>query len=210
LVTSRHPCGRTTGKANQRPSPPSRRRGPAALANDAGGRRGQASSSGSGGGHRCHARASLVLAGRALRVSVAPIPDGDPRTTAVGREGRLSCAIAGASWLSGVPGRAFQARDRRGHTGATSGPQSAGPQRTTPVTTGSPFAQLPGTDGQASQVASTARRSLARRNAVKAWGWTPAAARPRPADRGQRMLWPSAANQLSLGQRFTRAIPAGP
>jgi hypothetical protein len=59
---------------------------PSAAANEAGGRRGRASPSGSACNHRRPARASLVLAGRALRVPVASVPDGQPRTTAVGME----------------------------------------------------------------------------------------------------------------------------
>jgi hypothetical protein len=59
-----------------------------ALANEASGRRGRTSPSGSACDHRCHACASLVLAGRALRVPVAMVPDGSPRTIAVDREAR--------------------------------------------------------------------------------------------------------------------------
>ena len=53
------------------------------LANEASGRRGRASPSGSACDHRCYSRASLVLAGRALRVPVATVPHGPPRTTAI-------------------------------------------------------------------------------------------------------------------------------
>ena len=56
--------------------------------------------------------------------------------------GALACAIGVASGWDDGTGRAFQARDRWGHTGATSGPRTTGSQRTTAVTTGQTTAQL--------------------------------------------------------------------
>jgi hypothetical protein len=60
-------------------------RGPAALANEASGHRGRASPSGGACDHRRHGGARLALAGRALRVPVAPASCGHSRTTTVGR-----------------------------------------------------------------------------------------------------------------------------
>jgi hypothetical protein len=60
-------------------------------------------------------------------------------------------------------GRAFQARDRRGHIRATSGPRTTGSQRITPVTTGLHRRISPGGLHQAPQVATTALRSLTRK-----------------------------------------------
>jgi hypothetical protein len=49
-----------------------------------------------------------------------------------------------ASGVNGPPGRAFQACDRWGHIGATPGPRTTGSQRTTPVNTGPPSAEVTG------------------------------------------------------------------
>jgi hypothetical protein len=54
----------------------------------------------------------------------------------------LTCAIGVGSRLSGLPGRAFQARDRWGHIRATSGPRTTRSQRTTTVIIGPPSTQL--------------------------------------------------------------------
>jgi hypothetical protein len=57
-------------------------------------------------------------------------------------EERLSCGIGVASGQDDGAGRAFQARDRWGHIGATSGPQTTGSQRTTTVTSGPASSQV--------------------------------------------------------------------
>jgi hypothetical protein len=41
----------------------------------------------------------------------------------------LTCGIGVASGMEGLPGRAFQARDRWAHIWAISGPRTTGPQR---------------------------------------------------------------------------------
>jgi hypothetical protein len=74
----------------------------------------------------------LVLPGRARSI-------GNWRSLAVnnGRsEDTLTCAIGVGSGRDDGTGRAFQARDRWGHIGATSGPRTTGSQRTTTVTSG--------------------------------------------------------------------------
>jgi len=78
----------------------------------------------------------------------------------------LSCAIGVGSRLGGVPGRAFQARDRWGHIGATFGPRTTGPQRTTTVTSGPSSASSATKVGQASQVARISRGSLTQKSAT--------------------------------------------
>jgi hypothetical protein len=69
-------------------------------------------------------------------------------------------------------GRAFQARDRWGHTGATSGPRTTGSQRTIPVTPGSASPQLPCLLGQVPQVAATLQGSLTRKRSCRTAGAT--------------------------------------
>ena len=74
----------------------------------------------------------MVLPGRARSI-------GNWRSLAVnnGRsEDTLTCAIGVGSGRDDGTGRAFQARDRWGHIGATSGPRTTGSQRTTTVTSG--------------------------------------------------------------------------
>src|SRR5215216_138527 len=63
--------------------PQSNCRGPAALANEASGHRGRASPSGLACDHRRHPGTRLALAGRALRMPVAPASGGLSRTTPV-------------------------------------------------------------------------------------------------------------------------------
>ena len=80
----------------------------------------------------CHPRARSIGPWRSLRDNYGPSRDA------------LSWAIEVTSRLNGVPGRAFQARDRWGHIGATSGPRTTGSQRTTAVTSGPASCQLTG------------------------------------------------------------------
>jgi hypothetical protein len=61
---------------------------PFGAANEASGRRGRALPPGSACGPLPPRQATVILAGRALHVPVAPVPDGAPRTTAVGGETR--------------------------------------------------------------------------------------------------------------------------
>jgi hypothetical protein len=85
---------------------------------------------------RCRPRRPCPRRARSTGIQRSP-PDNS------GRSGdALSCAIGVASGLNGVPGHAFQARDRWGHIGATSGPRATGSQRTTTVINGPPSAQL--------------------------------------------------------------------
>jgi hypothetical protein len=56
----------------------------------------------------------------------------------------MTCAIGEACGVDALPGRTFQARDRWGHPGATSGPRTTGSQRTTAVTSGPASSQLTG------------------------------------------------------------------
>jgi hypothetical protein len=67
----------------------------------------RASPSGQAGDCCCPAGASVVPAGRGLRVLVASVPGG-PHGQQRSIERRASCAIGIASWLSAVPGRAFK------------------------------------------------------------------------------------------------------
>ena len=82
-----------TRPANTPPNPPTERVMPpcpcpaldatySQLANEASGCPGRASPCGSGCDHRRHTGARLILAGRALRVPVAPAPGGPSRSTA--------------------------------------------------------------------------------------------------------------------------------
>jgi hypothetical protein len=75
----------------------------------------------------------------------------------------LTCELGIASGRMIGPARAFQARDRWGHIGATFGPRMTGPQRTTPVTSGAACPQLTGQARLGPHVTSTARRSLTRK-----------------------------------------------
>ncbi len=83
---------RSTGPSAGQPlQPPGKSRQPAhrlrqasGPTNEASGRPGRASPITRAGGRRRQVRGAFVLAGRALRVPVASVPDGPPRTTAVG------------------------------------------------------------------------------------------------------------------------------
>jgi hypothetical protein len=75
----------------------------------------------------------------------------------------LTCAIGVVSGVDGLPGRAFQARDR----GATSGPHSTGGSRTTPDSSGRPTPQLSLTLRTSLQVVRPPGFSLARSNPVQ-------------------------------------------
>jgi hypothetical protein len=63
---------------------------------------------------------------------------------------------------TGAPEASATGRDRINH-GATSGPRTTGLQRTTPVNTGSPSAEVTGHTPPPPQVAATPRRSLTRK-----------------------------------------------
>jgi hypothetical protein len=100
--------------------------------------------------------------GRALQVPIAPVPDGPSWTTAVGRE--TPELRPSASYPGGAEGRTrLPSSGPLGHIGATSGPRTAGSQRTTAVTSGPlpPSSQV--TFGQTPQVAVSAQRSLTRK-----------------------------------------------
>jgi hypothetical protein len=68
-----------------------------------------------------------------------------------------------ASGVNGPPGRAFQACDRWGHIGATPGPRTTGSQRTTPVNTGPPSAEVTGLTPPPAAGRRDPRRSLTRK-----------------------------------------------
>jgi hypothetical protein len=110
-------------------------------ANEASGHRGRASPSGSACDYRRHAGASFALAGRALRVPVAP---------GIWRSSRSTRSVPGGPdlrpRLSIWPGRSdgthLPSSGPLGHIGATSGPRTTGSQRTTSVTIGQVTTQL--------------------------------------------------------------------
>ena len=101
----------------------------------------------------------MVLVGRARSIgNWRSLTDNNGRQHAA-----LTCVIGVASGRNAGTGRAFQARDRWGHIGATSGPRTTGLQRTTTVTSGPASCQFTSHIRPDAQVAASARRSLTRK-----------------------------------------------
>jgi hypothetical protein len=132
----------------------------------------------------------------------------------------LSFAIGEASGLNGVPGRAFQARDRWGHIGATSGPRTTGPQWTTTVIAGPSSAQLAG-QAEADvagrrdprQVSDTEEDAGSpRRCGIPRSGWSrsasrlPCGLRDRECCRGASGSTPRTSPRFPLGPRRSRPV----
>jgi hypothetical protein len=101
-------------------------------------------------------RSAVVLAGRAISVLFRA-------RSATDTHGPLTCGALlqvsgstnGKDWVTRV--------DRWGHGGATSGPRATGSQRTTPVNTGPPSAEVTRHTPPPPQVVAIPRRSLTRK-----------------------------------------------
>ena len=178
------------------------RRGPVALANEARGRLGRASPSGSACDRRRHAGARLVVAGRGLRVPVASA-SGDLSVDSGRQHAALTCAIGVGSGRDDGTGRAFQARDRWGHIGATSGPRTTGSQRTTTITGGLSSDQLTGHTPPPPQVAAAVLGSLTRKRSPRmAPPWT-------AYNEAQGMPTPPRTSKTQVARRLSTWPPGG-